>query len=95
MALSEADVRHVALLSRLQLSDAEIKEYTQQLGKILDYVQMLNELDTTQVQPMLTASASGNVFRPDEPRPGLPRELVFQSAPAHDDEYFRVPPVIE
>jgi aspartyl-tRNA(Asn)/glutamyl-tRNA(Gln) amidotransferase subunit C len=95
MALSEQEVRHVAMLSRLQLTDAEIHLYREQLGKILEYVEKLKRLDTTGVEPMISASVQGNVFRPDEPRPSLKREASFQSAPDHDDEYFRVPPVIE
>jgi aspartyl-tRNA(Asn)/glutamyl-tRNA(Gln) amidotransferase subunit C len=95
MALSQAEVRHVAMLSRLQLTDGEVRLYGEQLGKILEYVEKLKALDTTGVEPMISASVQGNVFRPDEPRPGLKREDAFQSAPDHDDEYFRVPPVIE
>lgn len=95
MALSEQEVRHIALLSRLQLTDDEVKLYREQLTKILDYVEKLKKLDTTGVEPMISASVQGNVFRADEPRPSLPREAAFESAPSHDDEYFRVPPVIE
>ena len=95
MALSEKEVRHVALLSRLQLSDEEVHAYTEQLGKILGYVEKLKELDTRDVEPMISATASGNVFRADEPRPSLKREDALASAPNHDGEYFRVPPVIE
>jgi aspartyl-tRNA(Asn)/glutamyl-tRNA(Gln) amidotransferase subunit C len=95
MALSEQEVRHIALLSRLQLTDGEVKRYREQIAKILEYVEKLKRLDTTGVEPMISASVQGNVFRVDEPRPSLPREAAFQSAPSHDDEYFRVPPVIE
>jgi aspartyl-tRNA(Asn)/glutamyl-tRNA(Gln) amidotransferase subunit C len=95
MALTEQEVRHIALLSRLQLTDDEVKLYREQLTKILDYVEKLKKLDTTGVEPMISASVQGNVFRADEPRPSLPREAAFESAPSHDDEYFRVPPVIE
>lgn len=95
MALSEEAVRHVATLSRLQLSDAEVKHYTEQLAKILEHVEQLKKVDTANVEPMITATLTGNVFRPDEVRPSLAREDALHSAPDHDDEYFRVPQVIE
>jgi len=95
MALSEKEVRHVALLSRLHLTDEEVKHYTEQLGKILVHVEQLDQVDTTGVEPMVTATTSGNIFREDVPRPCLKREDALHSAPDHDDEYFRVPAVIE
>ncbi len=95
MAITKEDVAKVAKLSRLSLSDTELQMYSEQLGKILGYVEKLNALDTSKVEPMITAAADGNVFRPDEVRPGLKREDALKSAPAHDDEFFRVPPVIE
>ena len=95
MAISREDVVKVANLSRLALSEDEIGKYTEQLGKILLYVEKLNAVDVSNVEPMITATASGNVFRPDEVVQGLSREEAFESAPAHDDEFFRVPAVIE
>lgn len=95
MALSEKEVRHVAMLSRLHLTDEEVKHYTGQLAKILEHVEQLKKVDTSNVEPMITATASGNVFRADAPRPSLKREDALFSAPDHDDEYFRVPQVIE
>jgi aspartyl-tRNA(Asn)/glutamyl-tRNA(Gln) amidotransferase subunit C len=95
VAITPEDVTKVAKLSRLALSPAETQQYAEQLGKILHYVEKLNALDTSKVEPMITASASGNVFRADVVKPSLKREDALQSAPAHDDEFFRVPPVIE
>ncbi len=95
MAISADDVAKVAKLSRLALRPEELHVYTEQLGKILHYFEKLNALDTSKVEPMIGAAASGNVFRPDVVRPSLPREDALRSAPAHDDEFFRVPPVIE
>ena len=95
MAISNDDVVKVAKLSRLALSGDEVNTYTEQLGKILLYVEKLNAVDTGSVGPMITAAADGNVFRPDVPKPTLDRKAAFGSAPAHDDEFFRVPPVIE
>jgi len=95
MALTSDDVKKVAVLSRLALTEQEVQLYTGQLGKILTYVDKLSEPDTSKVEPMITAAASGNVFRPDVVVPGLSREDALANAPAQDDEFFRVPPVIE
>ena len=95
MALTPEEVAKVAKLSRLSLSEKEVQTYSDQLGKILTYVEKLKALDTAKVEPMITAAADGNVFRADEVRPGLKREDALKSAPSHDDEFFRVPPVIE
>ena len=95
MALSVEEVRHVAMLSRLHLSDEDVRLYAEQMGAILDYMKQLDEVDTSKVEPMIGATASGNVFRVDEPRPSLAREDALFSAPHHDGEYFRVPPVID
>ena len=95
MAISKEDVSKVAKLSRLAITENELTTYTQQLGSILKYVENLRSVDTTNVEPMISAASSGNVFRADEVRPCLKREDVLASAPHHDDEFFRVPPVIE
>lgn len=95
MAISREEVAKVARLSRLALTEDELRTYTEQLGKILDYVEQLKALDVSSVEPMISAAAKGNVFRADAVRPGLTREDAFISAPSHDDEFFRVPPVIE
>ena len=95
MAIRKEDVAMVARLSRLAITEDELQKYTEQLGAILHYVDKLNAVDVSKVEPMITAAASGNVFRPDEVKPSLKREDALASAPAHDDEFFRVPPVIE
>lgn len=95
MAITKQDAAKVATLSRLALSDDELVKYAEQLDRILHHVDKLNALDTSKVDPMITAAASGNVFRADVVKPGLAREDALHSAPAHDDEFFRVPPVIE
>ena len=95
MALSEDEVRHVATLSRLKLSDEEVRLYSEQLGKILEYFEQLKQADTSSIEPMITATVSGNVFRKDQTGASLPREDALRSAPLHDGGYFLVPPVIE
>lgn len=95
MAITRDDVAKVAKLSRLALSEEELQTYTAQLGHILQHIEKLNALDTSQIEPVITAAASGNVFRPDEVKPGLKREDALAAAPEQDEEFFKVPPVIE
>lgn len=94
MSLSREDVAKVALLARLQLSDAELQTMTAQLGQIVGYVEQLGELNTDNVQPMAHAMELSNVFADDVERPSLDRELALQNAPKRDDECYRVPAVM-
>jgi aspartyl-tRNA(Asn)/glutamyl-tRNA(Gln) amidotransferase subunit C len=95
VAIERKEVEHVAKLARLELSEDEVKLYTEQLGRILDHVDKLDELDTESVEPLSHAAAGGNVFRKDETKESLPRELVLRGAPRTDGVHFRVPPVVE
>jgi aspartyl/glutamyl-tRNA(Asn/Gln) amidotransferase C subunit len=67
MAIDRETVKHVAVLARLAMTDAELDRFTEQLRAILDYIGKLNELDTSAVEPLSHALALTNVFRPDEP----------------------------
>lgn len=89
------EVREVAKLARLELSEDEISTYAGQLTKVLDYVALLNEVDTEGVEPMVHALDQGNVFRVDELRPSLSREEALSNAPKTDGKYFQVPQVID
>ncbi len=93
--LAGDDVRNVAHLARLQLSDEEVERFTQQLGDILTYVEQLDEVDTEGVEPMAHAIELSNVLRSDEPRDSLPREAALGNAPRTDGKYFLVPPILE
>lgn len=95
MAIDKETVRHVALLSRLALTEEELDRFTEQLSAILDYIGKLNQLDTSAVPPMSHALALKNVFRADEPRPPLPREKALENAPEEEGGFFRVPQIIE
>jgi aspartyl-tRNA(Asn)/glutamyl-tRNA(Gln) amidotransferase subunit C len=92
--VSRADVEHVATLSRLALTDDEIEQLTGELGAILDYAAEVSALDTADVPPTAHPLPLVNVFRPDEPRPGLDREEVLSQAPAAEDGQFRVPRIL-
>jgi len=94
MAISREEVEKVSLLGRLTLSQAELEKMTSQLSSILDYMDLLGEVDTEGVEPMAHAQELANVFRPDEVRPSLPREAALANAPNRDDECYRVPAVL-
>ncbi len=93
--LSNDDVRKVANLARLKLSDAEIEHFAQQLDAVLHYVHVLDELDVSEVEPMAHAVDVTNVLRDDEARPSLPREEALSNAPKTDGRYFLVPQILE
>jgi len=94
-AITPDEVRHVARLARLELSEEEVARLTQQLGEILPAARRLQELDTEGVDPTFYPLPLRNVFRPDEVRPSLPRERVLQNAPEVEADMFRVPRIIE
>ncbi|NLS92835.1 MAG: Asp-tRNA(Asn)/Glu-tRNA(Gln) amidotransferase subunit GatC [Planctomycetaceae bacterium] len=94
MAISRAEVEKVSLLGRLLLSEAELETMTAQMGQILGYVELLNEVDTEQVEPMAHAVEVSDVFRSDEVRSGLARDQALANAPQRDDECYRVPAVL-
>lgn len=96
MALHSADeIRQVANLARLTISDEDVERLQGQLSSILKYVERLNEVDTSQVEPMVHAIELTNVFRADEPAPSLPREAALANAPRSDGSYFLVPPIFD
>ncbi len=95
MALSQDVVLKVASLARLKLTDVEVDAMTGQLGSILDYVAMLDEVDVSGVEPMVHAIELTNVTRADELKQSLPRTAALQNAPKTDGKYFLVPAIIE
>ncbi|HVP11567.1 MAG TPA: Asp-tRNA(Asn)/Glu-tRNA(Gln) amidotransferase subunit GatC [Phycisphaerae bacterium] len=93
--IDEAEVRHIAHLARLKLTEAEIARFGEQLGSILDYMQKLNEADTTRVEPTAHPLPVCNVFREDEPGAPMDVEKVLANAPDKVSTYFKVPKVLE
>ena len=93
--IERKDVEHVARLARLALTDAEIERMREQLNGILAYIEKLNELDTSDVEPTSHAVPLVNVMRDDEAGPCLPREEALANAPDRAGEFFRVPRIIE
>jgi len=93
--ITRQDVEHVARLARLALTEAEIEQFTEQLTVILEHAAQVSALDTAAVAPTAHPLPLVNVFRPDEPRPCLPRDAALQMAPAEEDGRFRVPRILE
>jgi aspartyl-tRNA(Asn)/glutamyl-tRNA(Gln) amidotransferase subunit C len=94
MSLSRADVEKVSLLGRLALSETELDTMTTQLGRVVGYVEQLNEVKTEGVLPMAHAMEMQNVFREDALKASLPREEALANAPKRDSECYRVPAVL-
>ena len=94
MTLSEKDVHYVAKLARLEVADAEVAKYTQQLGNILQYIEQLNKLDTTQVEPLTHVLDMKNVFRKDEVTPSLTQGEVLSNGPEVQSGHFKVPKIM-
>jgi aspartyl-tRNA(Asn)/glutamyl-tRNA(Gln) amidotransferase subunit C len=91
MAITRADVLHVARLARLALREDEIERLQEQLNAILDAVGKVSELDLEDVPPTSHPLELTNVFGPDEPGPSLPLEEALANAPEREGDFFRVP----
>ena len=95
MALSRDEVRHVAQLARLDFSDEGEARMAEEMSRILDYVDKLNELDTSGVQPMSHVLDVTNVYRDDEVKSRINQGQALEEAPDAEGGYFQVPKVIE
>jgi len=93
--ITRGEVEHVARLARLALSEEEKELMTRQLDRILGYVDKLNELDTTQVEPTSHVLPMENVMREDAVRPSLSQDEALANAPDKEHPFFRVPRIIE
>ncbi|MBI2964835.1 MAG: Asp-tRNA(Asn)/Glu-tRNA(Gln) amidotransferase subunit GatC [Chloroflexi bacterium] len=94
MLLTPDDVRRVAQLTRIAMTDREVETLQAQLAKVLDHFQSLRQVDTDGVEPTGHATATTSVMRDDETRPSLPREAVLRNAPEVDEPFIRVKPVL-
>jgi aspartyl-tRNA(Asn)/glutamyl-tRNA(Gln) amidotransferase subunit C len=95
MEMNQDQVKQVAKLARLALTPEEMERFTQQLSQILSYVEKLNELDTSGVEPTSHVMSLSNVFREDQARPSLPADQALANAPEREGSFFRVPKIIE
>lgn len=91
--ITKEDVKHVAKLARLELTEEEIEKYSKQLGDILKYVDQMNEIDTTGVEPMPHPIPVFNVMREDEVKYEQSKTEMMANAPYEEDGFFRVPKI--
>lgn len=95
LKITRETIEHVANLARLNLSDAEIEKMTSDMGNIITYMEKLNELDTSEVQPTAHIADIKNVFREDEVYKLYEREKILQNAPDKENGCFKVPKIVE
>ncbi len=95
MSVTKKDVQYVAHLARLQLTDREAEQFTDDLSKILDYMETLEELDTSDVKPLEHVIELEYRLRDDRPETPLSNDEALKNAPDTDGDYFRVPKVID
>lgn len=88
-------VERVALLGRLELSEAEIAQFSTQLSAIVGYIEKINALDTEHVEPLAHCLPVHNVLREDVPQPSLTNEQALANAPDQTDGYFKVPKILD
>ena len=94
MAISREDVEYVAALARLEMTEQETQEYTEQLNSILEYAAMLERLDTDNVSPTAHAVPLHNVLREDRVGTSIAHEKALRNAPDGVEGFFRVPKIV-
>lgn len=93
--IDEKEVRHIAHLARLNLTDEEIARFGAQLNDVVTYIETLNEVSTDRVEPTAHPLPIINVLREDEPRPSMGADRVLANAPSAVPPYFKVPKVLD
>ncbi|MEE8432728.1 MAG: Asp-tRNA(Asn)/Glu-tRNA(Gln) amidotransferase subunit GatC [Candidatus Desulfatibia sp.] len=94
MKITKEEVMHVANLARLDMDEASIDKFARQIGTILEYVEVLNRVDTQGVTPTSHAISLTNVFREDREKKALERDKALANAPQKEDGNFVVPKII-
>ncbi len=95
MAISREEVLYIARLARLEFDEEKVEEFTHQLGRVLDYINKLKELDVSNVEPTYHVLDMVSVMREDEVKESLSQEEALSNAPDPKDGFFRVPKIIE
>lgn len=93
--ISDETIEYVGILAKLELSDSEKEQAKKDIGRMLDYIDKLNELDTSGVEPLSHVFPVSNVFREDVVTNGDAREAMLGNAPARKDDAFKVPRTVE
>ncbi|WP_175614981.1 Asp-tRNA(Asn)/Glu-tRNA(Gln) amidotransferase subunit GatC [Piscibacillus halophilus] len=93
--ISKDQVKHVANLARLAITEEEAEKYSEQLSDIIDFSEQLNELDTSNVEPTTHVLDMKNVLRKDEPKEWISKEDALKNAPDQQDGQFKVPSILD
>jgi len=93
--LSREEVRHIAKLARLKLTEEEVEKFQQQLSEVLNYMRVLNDVETKDIEPTAQVTGLENVFREDEVSPSLEPQQVLSGAPAREGNLFKTGVVLE
>lgn len=93
--IDEKEVKYIADLASLKLSEDEVEKFSKQLSEILDYVEKLDELDTEEIVPTAYTIPVKNVLRDDEIEESLELQKVLKNAPESKDNQFRVPKIMD
>lgn len=95
MKIDKETLNKIAHLARLEFDEKDSAKMMQDMTNMVNFVEKLNEVDTTGVEPLTTMSHEINALREDEVKPHLPHEEALKNAPKKDEDYFRVPKVLE
>ncbi|MBD3272207.1 MAG: Asp-tRNA(Asn)/Glu-tRNA(Gln) amidotransferase subunit GatC [Elusimicrobia bacterium] len=95
MSITKKDVQHIAKLARLSLTSQDQERFTQQLARIIEYIDQLQKLDTEHIEPLAQPLALTNVYRDDTVEPSGLEDAIIRNAPEHEDRFFKVKKVIE
>lgn len=95
MAISKDEVRYIANLARLGLTEAEVGHFQTQLEVILGYIDKLKKLDVSKTGPTAHVLDIKNVYRPDEAKPSMDPQKILKISPSHEGNFIKVPKVIE
>ena len=95
MEIKKEDIKHIANLSMLNLSDEEIEKYTKDMEQIVGFANKVNEIDTSSTEISAFSNDNVNIFRKDEVRKSLRRELLLSNAPSSNGEAYSIPNVMD
>ncbi len=95
MAISKEEIIHIAKLASLNLTEEEIERYAQDMTDILEFAEVVNNLNTDEIKETVGINGEYNVFRKDEVKQTISKEELLKNAPSQDDGMFRIPKVIQ
>ena len=95
MAISKEEIIHIAKLASLNLSEEEIEKYAQDMTDILEFAEVVNNLNTDEIKETVGINGEYNVFRKDEVKQSISKDELLKNAPSQDDGMFRIPKVIQ